>query len=70
MQYFEEEDVEIVGKMSPMALVRQKGILIDKNGQPIDKQLKELSKRKILLGNKEEDREEKIKIIEEIHRAP
>ena len=67
MQYFEEEDVEIVGKMSPMALVRQKGILIDKNGQPIDKQLKELSKRKILLGNKEEDREEKIKIIEEIH---
>ena len=66
LQYFDEEDVENVGKMSTMALVRKKGILIDKNGQPIDKQLKELSKRKSLLGNKQEDREEKSQINEEI----
>ena len=32
--------------MSTMALVRQKGILIDKNGQPIDKQVRDLFKEK------------------------
>ena len=66
LQYFPEEDVEYIGKMSTMALVRQKGILIDKNGQPIDKQVRDLFKRKKMLSDKNEDKEEKIKITEEI----
>ena len=47
--------------MSTMALVIKKGIFIDKNGQPIDKQLKELSKRKILLGNKKKTGKKKLR---------
>jgi hypothetical protein len=62
LQYFPNEDVLYIGKMSTMTLVRKKGILIDKNGQSIEDKLKELVKRKNLTN----DREEKISINEEI----
>ncbi len=43
LQYFPDKDIMYVGQMSPKVLVRQKGILIDKEtGQPIEDNIKEL----------------------------
>jgi hypothetical protein len=41
MKFFPREDVYKVGSMSTKVLVRQRGILIDKNGHPIDEKIKE-----------------------------
>ena len=66
LQYFPKEDVLYIGRMSTMALVRRKGILIDKNGLSIGPKVKELVKRKNLLDNKKENKEETNNIMEEI----
>jgi hypothetical protein len=66
MKFFPREDVYKVGSMSTKVLVRQKGILIDKNGEPIDQQIKELRKRRNLLDDKKENKEEKYEILEEM----
>jgi hypothetical protein len=43
LQYFSDKDVVYIGQMSPKVLVRQKGVLIDKDtGQPIEDNIKEL----------------------------
>jgi hypothetical protein len=42
LEYFPQEDVRFIGKMSPMALVREQGILVDSNGEPIKARLKQL----------------------------
>ena len=52
--------------MSAKVLVRQKGILIDKDGNPIDQKIKDLTKRRNLLEDKKENKEEKFNILEEI----
>ena len=66
MKFFPKEDVYKVGSMSAKVLVRQKGILIDKNGEPIDQKIKDLTKRRNLLDDKKENKEEKYEILEEI----
>ena len=66
MQYFPKTDVYKVGSMSAKVLVRQKGILIDKNGNPIDQKIKDLTKKRNLLDDKRENKEEKFNILEEI----
>ena len=66
MKFFPREDVYKVGSMSTKVLVRQKGILIDKNGEPIDQKIKELRKRRNLLDDKKENKEEKYEILEEM----
>ena len=66
MKFFPREDVYKVGSMSTKVLVRQRGILIDKNGEPIDEKIKELRKRKNLLDDKKENKEEKYEILEEM----
>ena len=66
MKFFPKEDVYKVGSMSAKVLVRQKGILIDKNGNPIDQKIKDLTKRRNLLEDKKANKEEKFNILEEI----
>ena len=66
MKFFPKEDVYKVGSMSAKVLVRQKGILIDKDGNPIDQKIKDLTKRRNLLEDKKENKEEKFNILEEI----
>ena len=66
MQYFPKTDVYKVGSMSAKVLVRQKGILIDKNGNPIGHKIKELVKKRNLIDDKKENKEEKLNILEEI----
>lgn len=60
MKFFPKEDVYKVGSMSAKVLVRQKGILIDKDGNPIDQKIKDLTKRRNLLEDKKENKEEKL----------
>src|SRR5215217_1277536 len=45
IKFFPREDVFKVGSMSAKVLVRDKGILVDKNLNPIEDKLKELKKR-------------------------
>ena len=66
MKFFPKTDVYKVGSMSAKVLVRQKGILIDKDGNPIDQKIKDLTKRRNLLEDKKENKEEKFNILEEI----
>ena len=66
MQYFPKTDVYKVGSMSAKVLVRQRGILIDKNGKPIGHKIKELVKKRNLIDDKKENKEEKLNILEEI----
>ena len=52
MKFFPKTDVYKVGSMSAKVLVRQKEILIDKDGNPIDQKIKDLTKRRKLIGDK------------------
>ena len=54
IEYFPKEDVYKVGSMSPKALIREKGILIDKNGDPIRQKINELLKQIDSSNEKEE----------------
>ena len=53
LQYFPKSKIWYIGKMSPMVLVRQKGILVDSNNEPIESLINEL-KRIIKDKNTEE----------------
>lgn len=66
IKFFPREDVFKVGSMSTKVLVRQKGILVDKNGEPIGQKINELIKKRNLLDDKKENKEEKLNILEEI----
>jgi len=66
MKLFPKKDMYKVGSMSAKVLVRQRGTLIDKNGKPIDQKIKDLVKKKNLLGDSKEDKEEKLNILSEI----
>ena len=66
IKFFPTEDVYKVGSMSTKVLVRQRGILIDKNGEPIEQKIKELRKRMNLLNDKKENKVEKYEILEEM----
>ena len=62
IKLFPKEDVYKIGSMSAKALVREKGILVDKYNQPLEERLKELRKNK----NKTKDSEEKEQITDQI----
>lgn len=77
LKYFPDEDVLYIGQMSPKALVRQKGTLIDKEtGEPLSDKVpeliiksRELTKKKKTITSKEEKEqlaEEIVKIEEDI----
>jgi len=65
MNFFPREDVWYIGSMSPKALIRQKGTLVDSNNEPLDPQIKEL-KRLIAEAEdttEEEDLKDQLKIL-------
>ena len=62
MKYFPSEDVWYIGSMSTKVLVRQKGILVDSNHNPIEYKIKELSRR----IDESDDKEEKRSFEEEL----
>jgi hypothetical protein len=62
MKFFPKDDVYKIGSMSAKALVREKGILVDKYHQPLKERLKELRK----LKNNTKNSEEKEKIANQI----
>ena len=65
IKFFPREDIYKVGSMSAKVLVRDKGILVDKNLHSIEDKLKELKKKAKRLSKKNQE-EEKEKITEEI----
>jgi hypothetical protein len=46
IQYFPKQDIWKIGSMTPKVIIRQNGILVDSNNQPLETRIKEL-KRKI-----------------------
>jgi hypothetical protein len=67
IKFFPREDVYKVGSMSAKTLVRDKGMLVDKNLNPIEDKLRELKKKAKRLSKKNEQ-DEKEKIDEEIEK--
>jgi len=58
LKFFPKEDVLYIGKMSTMSLVRQKGILMDSNNNPVKDRIRDLKKQISKLEDDEEDDEE------------
>ncbi len=67
INFFPREDVYKVGSMSAKTLVRDNGILVDKNLNPIEDELREL-KKKVKKLTKKTQEEEKEGIVEEIEK--
>ena len=44
LQYFQDSGIWYIGSMSPRVIIRQHGLLVDSNYQPLKPQLKELAK--------------------------
>lgn len=66
MSVFPKEDVWNIGNMSTKVLVRQKGMLVDPNNNPIQDTVKKLRKEIRLLGNGKKNMEAKQEAIEEL----
>jgi hypothetical protein len=62
LQYFPKHHIWKIGSMTPKVIIRQNGILVDSNNQPIADRIKEL-KRKI---NETNDRDEKEDLEEQL----
>ena len=63
IKFFPKQDILKVGSMSTKALIRQKGMLVDSNNQPIEERLKHLRKQKELSTK---DKQEKERIDDQI----
>jgi hypothetical protein len=59
MNFFPKEDIWYVGSMSPKVLIRQQGVLVDNNNEPIDYKIKEL--RLVLAETEDHTEKENIK---------
>lgn len=44
LQYFPKEDVWKIGSMSPKVIIRQNGILVNENNEPVEDRIKELKR--------------------------
>ena len=42
MKYFPKEDVWMIGSMTPKVIIRQNGVLVDSNNQPVEGKIREL----------------------------
>jgi hypothetical protein len=62
LKFFPKDDVYKIGSMSTKVLVRKKGVLVNKNFEPIEEKLKVLHKQKA----KTKDQDEKDQLSEEI----
>jgi hypothetical protein len=64
MNFVDRNNVWIIGSMTPKVLVRQKGVLVDHDNQPIGERLKEIRK---VLRSKDASQETKDEAIEEMN---
>ena len=62
LKFFPTEDVHYIRPDATMTLVRQKGILIDNNNQPVKDKIKELKKQ----IDQAKDKDEKESLEEEL----
>lgn len=58
LKFFPKEDVMYIGKMSTMTLVRQKGILLDSNNNPVKDKIRQI--RREIHNAKDEKKKEKL----------
>jgi hypothetical protein len=59
LKYFPKSDYALIGSISPKALIRQHGILVDKNNyQPLEPKIRDLKKQ--IRGCKDEDQKEEL----------
>jgi hypothetical protein len=58
-KFFPKEDIWLIGSMSPKALIRQNGVLVDSNGEPLEARIREL-KVKIKECDRDDDLNQKI----------
>ncbi len=63
IKLFPNQDVWLIGSMSPKVIIRDKGILVDKNNNPIDENIKNLKK----LIKIEKDEEKKYNLGQELY---
>jgi hypothetical protein len=68
IKFFSKEDVYKVGSMSAKVLVRDKGILVDKNLNPIEDKIRELKNKAKRLPTNKSHEEEKEQINEELEK--
>jgi hypothetical protein len=64
---FPQNDIWYIGGMSPMVLVRQKGVLVDRNNQPIQAEVKRIKKEIYLLGNGKLDKRRAFELKDELN---
>jgi hypothetical protein len=64
-KFFPKEDIWLIGSMSPKALIRQNGVLVDSNNEPLDERIREL-KVKIKECNRDDDLNQKIYLESEL----
>ena len=62
---FEKLDLWKIGSMSPKVIVRQNGILVDSNNEPIEERIKDL-KRAIRKAEEDKDQNEEEKLSDEL----
>ncbi len=63
IRYFPKYDVWKVGSMSPKVIIRQNGILVDNDNEPLDSRIKDLKKQ--IRSCKDEEKAEELK--EQLH---
>ena len=57
IQYFPKQNIWKIGSMTPKVIIRQNGILIDSNNQPLENRIKDL-KRKIRQTDNSDEKED------------
>ncbi len=67
IKLFPKQDILKIGSMSTKALIRQKGILVDSDNQPIEGRLKDLRKQKESIKNNPEEKEKIAEQIKELY---
>ena len=58
MKLFPKQDVWMLGNMSPKVLIRDRGILVDKDNQPIQEEIRELDNR--IRNEKDDDKKNEL----------
>ena len=64
-KFFPKEDIWLIGSMSPKALIRQNGVLVDSNNEPLEARIREL-KVKIKECARDDDLNQKIYLESEL----
>jgi hypothetical protein len=66
LKFFPKKDLWLIGSMSPKALIRQHGILVDKENKPLGDKEKELKKQIKQCGNSKNLASQKVELEDEL----